>query len=355
MVSIKLGMSVAVVEIIFGIIIGNLGLIELESWMIFASTFGGVFLTFLSGSEVDINLMKNKFKESFLIGFISFLAPLIAVFILVYFILNWNLSSSVLIAIALSETSIAIVYSTLTEKNLFNKELGKLIMIATFITNLFTAIALNLILFEFSIESLIFYVFSLIVLVLAYKFSYLIFDNNKFDKGFGEVKIQYVLLLLVLLLFLASIGGSQAILPAFILGVLLSKYFREDNKSTALANHLKIIAFSIVNPIFFIVAGIRLSVPLVIPILAILILVLGVRLASKFVFVNLISRKYLKDNIGYTTLMMSTGLTFGLVVALAGLNHNIISQSQYSLITGILVLSAIVPTFLAQRYYNPKF
>ncbi|MCK7508306.1 MAG: cation:proton antiporter [Desulfobacterales bacterium] len=71
-----LGLSVAIIEITLGTIAGNLGL-KTEEWMLYIAQFGGIILTYLAGTEIDTKLFKEKFKESFLIGFFSFLAPFV--------------------------------------------------------------------------------------------------------------------------------------------------------------------------------------------------------------------------------------------------------------------------------------
>lgn len=118
-ISIKTGISVTVVEIAIGVIIGNLGFFHIESWMIYIASFGGILLTFLAGVEIDVDLMKDNFKESFTIGFLSFLIPFVIVFLVTYYIIGWELNPALLTSTALSETSIAVVYSVLTQKGLF--------------------------------------------------------------------------------------------------------------------------------------------------------------------------------------------------------------------------------------------
>jgi hypothetical protein len=51
---------------------------------------------------------------------------------------------------------------------------------------------------------------------------------------------------------------------------------------------------------------------------------------------------------------MSTGLTFGTISALFGLNHNIIDQKQYSWIVGTVIASAVIPTMIANRFFLPR-
>lgn len=56
----------------------------------------------------------------------------------------------------------------------------------------------------------------------------------------------------------------------------------------------------------------------------------------------------------YVTLLMATGLTFGSISALYGLNHGLVSRSQYSQLLTVVILSAIIPTVFAQRLFQPR-
>lgn len=346
-ISLKFGISVTIIEIIIGIIVGNLGILQAENWMLFIATFGGVLLTFLAGTEIDSSLIK---LDSIIIGIISFLIPFIVIFLICYFGLKWGLNVSLLSATALSETSIAVVYSVLVEKGLNKFKIGKLLMVATFITNLCTAIALNVLFMKFNINTIIFYIFSIIILLICYKYSKIIFENELFKNKINEVEVQYIIVLLFLFMFLAAFGNCQAILPIFILGAILSKQLKEIN----VKKHLQIISFAIVSPIFFIVAGMKVSIPLIFESLVIFIIIFGLRQIAKFIGVYSISNYYLKENVTYITLMMSTGLTFGLIAAVYGLNTGLINQTHYSILTGVLVLSAIIPSFIAERWFQVK-
>jgi Kef-type K+ transport system membrane component KefB len=57
----------------------------------------------------------------------------------------------------------------------------------------------------------------------------------------------------------------------------------------------------------------------------------------------------------YTTLLMSTGLTFGSISALVGLTNRIIDQGQYTILVTAVIGSAVVPTLIAQRWFQPQF
>ena len=339
-ISIKTGISVTVVEIAVGVIIGNLGFFHSESWMIYIASFGGILLTFLAGVEIDVDLMKDNFKESFTIGFLSFLIPFVIVFLVTYYIIGWELNPALLTS------------SVLTQKGLFKYKIGKLIMVATFITDICTAIALSVLFTKFDIYTLLFYVVSLAVLVMAYYKSDLFFENPLFKNKIGELEIKYVFVLLLGFIFFGSLGGGQAILPAFILGVILSDHFKNTQKGEVKAR-FKTVAFAIITPIFFIIGGMKVSIPLIYSCFGIFLTLFVLRQLSKYIGVYYPSKIFLKQNYNYVTMMMSTGLTFGLVAAVFGLNNALINQTEYSVITGILVLSAILPTFVAEKYYTP--
>jgi len=75
--------------------------------------------------------------------------------------------------------------------------------------------------------------------------------------------------------------------------------------------------------------------------------------AAKFIGVYPASLRWLRPHATYTTLLMSTGLTFGTISSLYGLNAGIIDRTQFSVLITTVILSAIVPTFLAQRFFSP--
>ncbi|MCL2115597.1 MAG: cation:proton antiporter [Methanobrevibacter sp.] len=353
LISLKLGVSVTIVEIVLGIIGGNIGIIEPEAWILLVATFGGILLTFLSGIEINVELMKKKFREIFLIGILSFTAPFMIIFLFVYFFIGWEFLPSLLAGTALSETSIAIVYSTLLQRDLFQHEIGKILLGATFITNLCTAIALSILFIKPDLYTIIFYLVAILVLFLAFKYSHLIFDSPRIKDKIHEFEIKYIFFLLVILIFFASLGGGQAILPAFILGLLLSNHFKTGSFNEETKKRMKAIAFTVITPIFFIVGGMRVSLSLIWAGILVFTLVLVFRLLAKFFGVYFISGKYLGSNRKYVALMMSTGLTFGLVATTFGLNTGILDQMSYSILTGVLVFSAIFPTLVAEKWFPP--
>ncbi|OPX60000.1 MAG: Sodium/hydrogen exchanger family protein [Methanobacterium sp. PtaB.Bin024] len=353
LISLRFGISVAIVEIVFGVIAGNLNLINIQDWMIFLSTFGGIFLTFLAGAETDVILMKNNLRESLSIGLASFFLPFFTVFILTYFFDGWSYMASLLAGAALSETAVAVVYFVLVENNLLTTAAGKRIMAATFITNLATALALSVLFFKPTLYTLLFYIISVLVIVLATKFSHLIFDNERFQNKVIEPEIKYIFMLLLIFMVFAQLGGTQAILPAFILGLSMSRRLVETTQSIEVKKRMKTVAFAFITPIFFIIGGMKLSLYFILANIPLFVVLLATRQLSKMAGIYIFARRYVEADRTYTTLLLSTGLTFGLIACLFGLSAGYLNQMQYSILTGVLIISTVIPTFIAQKWYNP--
>lgn len=352
LISLRVGLSVAIIEMVLGLLAGNWG-IQPESWMIYLAGFGGVLLTFLAGTEIDTVLLKEKFKESFHIGILSFLLPFIGVFLFTYFVLHWSYGASLIAGTALSTTSLAVVYSVLVEAGLASTELGKMLMAATFITDMATALALSVLFAKPSLYTLIFISVSIIVIYFGVKFSHYFFSNPKWKNKVIEPEIKYVFLLLLAFMYFAKLGEGHAVLPAFLLGLLMSKSFTETSAAREVRNRLRTVAYAIITPMFFIVGGMRVSYKLIIAAIGIFLLLFAVKMITKFLGVYFLARKYLPHGSIYTTLLMSTGLTFGTISSLYGFNAGLIDQVQYSVLVGVVVASAVIPTFVAQKWFAP--
>ena len=352
LLSLEIGLSVAIIEIVLGVIAGNLGLMP-EDWMLYLAGFGGIILTFLAGAEIDTKLMKDRFRESLLIGTASFLTPFLTASLFTYYAVGWSLSASLITGITLSETSIAVVYSVLVETNLSRTRTGKLIMAATFMTNMGTALALSILFIKPNLYTFIFILVSIIVIVLATSFSHYIFDNPRLKNKVIEPEIKYIFLLLLAFIYFANLGGGHAILPAFVLGLLMSKHFKETSETKVVKNRLRTVAFAIITPVFFIVVGMKVSLPLIISASGIFIALLIIKQAAKFLGVYFFAKRYIPNGKVYTSLLLSTGLTFGLIAAIFGLHSGFIDQVQYSVLTGVLIASSIIPTFIAQKWFMP--
>ena len=349
LISVEIGISVALIEIMLGVIGGNFLKLTPTPWLTFLSGFGGILLTFLAGAEVDLVILREKAKESLFIGGISFLAPFLGAIAYCYCVAHWTLSASIIGGIALSTTSLAVVYAVLVETGLTNYEIGKIIMASCFITDLGTALALSLIFAEFNSFTLVFVGVSIVVIFVMPKISPSIF--KRYGERVIEPEIKFIFFVLFLFIYVAKLGSSHAILPAFVAGLVLSKNFSENR---LLQRKLRIIAFAMITPFFFINGGMNISLKLLYEHFGLFVILFGVKQVTKIVGIYPFARRYVKKEAMFTTLLMSTGLTMGTISSMYGLSSGILDQAQFSILVAAVVVSAILPTFIAQKWFYPS-
>ena len=352
LISLRFGLSVAIIEILLGAVAGNIGM-QTEEWMTYLASFGGILLTYLAGTEIDTKLMREKFRQCFLIGSLSFIIPFVGVFLYTYYVSGWGLQASLIAGTALSTTSLAVVYSVLVETGMAKTEVGKLLMASTFVTDMGTAIVLSVLFIKPTLYTLLFISVSLNVIYFADKFSYRIFNSKRLKNKVIEPEIKYIFLLLLAFMYFANIGEGQAVLPAFVLGLLMSRHFGEESETKMVRNRLRTVAYALITPIFFIVGGLRISLPMILSALGLFIILFVLKILLKFIGVYYLAKKYVPHGSMYTTLLMSTGLTFGTIASLFGLQAGIIDQQQYSVLVGVVVASAVIPTLIAQKWFMP--
>ncbi len=354
LISLRLGFSIAIIEIILGFIAGNFFSFSPEPWMAYLASFGGIVLTFLAGAEVDLPLLKSKFKESLLIGGLSFVLPLLAGFAFSYYALGWQLYSSLIAGIALSANSIAVVYSVLVETGLNKTSVGKIIMASTFVTNIGTALTLSVVFLKPDFFTLEFAGVSLVIILLAAKYSDILFSNKLYKNKVAESEIKYIFLLLLALSYFASVAQSQAILPAFLLGLLMSPRISGTFDITYNVKiRLRTVAYALITPFFFLLAGLRASIQLIISSFWAFASLFAIKQATKFVGAYLPAKKYLPKSDMYVSLLMSTGLTFGTIAAVFGYQYGYIDQAQFSVLIAIEIASAVIPTVIAEKWFKP--
>jgi len=352
LISLKLGLSVAIIEIAVGAMAGNLGL-QAEPWMNYLATFGGILLTFLAGTEIDTQLFRRRFRESFLIGALSFLLPFAGVAFFTYYVTGWSVNASLIAGVALSTTSLAVVYAVLVETGLNRSQLGKIIMASTFVTDMGTALALSILFATPTLYTAIFLVVSVLAILGAVYFSHRVLESPMLKNKVIEPEIKYLFALLLVFIYFADLGGGHAVLPAFLLGLFMSRHFTETATTKELRNRLRTVAYAVITPLFFIVGGIKISFPLIASAFGLFLALFALKILTKFVGVYFLAKRYLPHGSMYTTLLMSTGLTFGTIASVFGLNAGYLDQTQYSVLVGVVVASAVIPTFIAQKWFTP--
>jgi Kef-type K+ transport system membrane component KefB len=348
MISVEIGLSVALLELAAGVIVGNAFHPHLPDWLSFIGSFAGIVLTFLAGAEVDVPQFKREWHASVSIGTVSFFAPFLTAGAFAYWALGWTFKQSEIAGIALSTTSLAVVYAVLVETGLNQELVGKRLMSATFVTDFGTAAALSILFIKPNVWIAPFVVVSVLLVVVLPRIAPWFF--GRYGDRVIEPEIKLVFAALLLLMWLGGKAHSQAVLPAFVLGLALATHYAEHRQEQ---QRLRVVAFSFLTPLFFLKGGMNVSLGAVWANLGVLALLFAAKMVPKLGGVYPLARRFTAPHAVFTTLLMSTGLTFGTITSLYGLNAHIIDRAQFSLLITVVVLSAMVPTAIAQRWFLP--
>ncbi len=358
--AIRLKIAVALTEIFVGILAAfTLGYLlpsyadlgAKEGWITFLAGTGAVLLTFLAGAELDPKVLKQNWKEISVIGLSGFFIPFFGCVAVAYYLLHWSLVASWITGIALSTTSVAVVYAVMLELGLNKTKFGKSLLAACFINDLGTVLALGLIFAPFSRRTLIFIGVSVVTFIFLPKLARFCF--SRWGKRHSQVELKLILFFLFGLGALAYWCGSEPVLPAYLMGMLLATVIDKD---ILLLHKLRALTFSFLTPFYFLRAGSFISLPALLAAPVVFLILFVAKMVTKIigVYPATILMKYPKQEGIYTTLLMSTGLTFGTIAALYGLSHNLINQSQYTYLVATVIVSAVIPTIIANAFFLPK-
>jgi len=350
LISIRVGISVALVEILVGVVAGNAFHLGTSPWIDFLATFGSGLLTFLAGAEIDPDSLARHLRPALVIGSAGFIVPFAAAGAFAYWFAHWQLHAALIAGIALSTTSVAVVYAVMIETGLNRTEIGKLILAACFVNDFGTVLALGAIFANFNGWLALFVAVTAVVLWYLPRFTRLVI--RKVGHRVSEPEVKFVFLVLFLLGGLAQLAKSEAVLPAYLVGLVVAGVFVRDR---VLMDRMRAIAFTMLTPFYFIKAGLYVSLPAVTSGIGFIVLFLALKMVSKVVGVWPLTRvfRFEKRDGAYTTLLMSTGLTFGTISALFGLTNHVIDQDQYTVLVTVVIGSAVVPTLVAQRFFQP--
>jgi Kef-type K+ transport system membrane component KefB len=353
-ISIRIGLSVALVEILVGAIVGNIpGVrehVQQTDYTTLLAGIGSVLLTFLAGAEIDPVSLKKHWKASLSMGAVSFLLPLIGAFCYARFVFHWNFHASEIAGVALSTTSVAVVYAVMVETGLNRHDIGKLILAACFVTDLGTVLSLGGLFASYDLLLLVFVVVTAVVLFFLPKLLRWVTANVGHRVSEPEVKV--ILVVLLALGGLATAAGSEAVLPAYVAGLVVAGVFMDDR---VILDRIRTIAFALLTPFFFLRAGTLISASTLVSGAGVIVALFFVKMVTKFlgVWPTAMAFRLPQKERMYTTLLMATGLTFGSISALYGLTHHLINETQYTELVTVVILSAFVPTLIAQQFLRP--
>jgi Kef-type K+ transport system membrane component KefB len=349
MISVEIALAVALIELLAGVIVGNAFSLDIPNWLAFIGTFAGVVLTFQAGAEVDVPQFRREWRPSLAIGLASFFAPFAVVTLVAYYALGWNHREAEIGGLALSTTSLAVVYAVLVETGLNRELVGKRLMSATFVTDIATVIGLTVLFVKPTLWIVPFIAVSVLLIAGLPRVAPWFF--SRYGDRVIEPEIKLVFASLFLLMWLGGRANSQAVLPAFVLGLAMSRHYAEHRLEQ---ERLRVVAFAFLTPFFFVKGGMNVSLGALWSNLGILGVLVAGKMLPKLAAVYPLARRYSAPHQMFTTLLMSTGLTFGTITSLYGLNAGIIDRTKFSLLIAVVVLSAIVPTAIAQRWFSPR-
>ena len=348
-ISVEIGLSVALIELVAGVVVGNAFHLDVPGWLSFLGSFAGILLTFQAGAEVDVVQFRREWRASLSIGLVSFAAPFVTVALIAYYALDWSRRQAEIGGLALSTTSLAVVYAVLVETGLNREVVGKRLMSATFVTDIATVTGLTILFVKPTFWIAPFALVSVALVAALPRVATWFFP--RYGNRVIEPEIKLVFAALFLLMWLGGRANSQAALPAFVLGLVMSSFYAAHR---AEQTRLRVVSFAFLTPFFFLKGGMNVSTAALWTNLGVLGVLFVGKMVPKLAAVYPLARRYTTPHATFTTLLMSTGLTFGTITSLYGLNAHIIDRTQFSLLISVVVLSAIVPTAIAQRFYEPR-
>jgi len=350
LISIRFKVSAALIEIVLGIIAGNLIALKTNTWIDFVAGFGSIMLTYLAGSEINPDVLRRQWRPAVLIGVLSFGLPFLGAMSYALLIGHWSVDAAKVAGVAMSTTSVAVVYAVMLESGLSGKNFGQLILAACFITDLGTVVALGLLFANYNAWLALFLAASVVAVLLVPKYMSSAF--TKLGDRVSEPGARLLFAIIFVLAGLATLAQSEGVLPAYVLGFASAGFLLSHIE---FARRLRTTTMSLLTPFYFIKAGTYVSIVQVFAGIKMIVALFFVKVLAKIVGVWPAARgfNYSPTDASYLTLMMATGLTFGTIASLYGLTHHYINQLQYSALVTVVIATAIIPTLIAQIHFPP--
>lgn len=351
-VAIRARMPAALVEIFVGMLAGNLIALRTNAWIDFVAGFGSILLTFLAGAEIDPVVLRKQLAPATIIGAASFGAPFLAAMAFAYIFGHWTVEASKIAGIAMSTTSVAVVYAVMVESGLASNEFGQLILAACFFTDLGTVVALGLLFANYNLWLVALVAAITAAVVIVPKVLPAAIDRTR--RYVSEPALRVLFAAIFLLAALATYAKSEGVLPAYFLGLgcagVMISY--PDVK-----RRLQTMTMTLLAPFYFLKAGTYIEFGAAINAAGLIAVLFFVKVIAKIAGVFPLARyvfRYPAASANYLTLMMATGLTFGTISSLYGLTHHYINQAQYTALVTVVILTAVIPTAIAQTLFKPR-
>lgn len=339
--------QIACVYILIGICISNVINLSQPMWALL-SAVGASIVAYLAGSEFDAQFFRANKNKILTFSVVGFVIPFAAIFALLIYYVGWDKQASIIAAIALAETSIAMVYAVITAKNY--GQVGKFVFCALHITDLIVLAAITTLFMEYNLQNiLIFSGLNIIPLLIILYLKSRKTNLEEFMKQYGSTLF---FTLIVLLGLSTKYIKALPVLPVFMFGLYSSDLTR---KYSFPKTEIRNFGFLFLIPLYFIRAGSLVKTDIILEFFGLIILLFATKIMTKILPLSLIARNYgfsVKQT-GFITSLMATGLTLGIFITVFAFESGLISQTQYSILLPVILLTAIIPTIMAERIFYP--
>ncbi|GAB4271394.1 MAG: cation:proton antiporter [Candidatus Rifleibacteriota bacterium] len=341
--SLELGISVAVFEIISGVIAANFLKIEPRAWIDFHANFGLLGLMFFAGFETDFVMLRKNWKESLRVGALSFFLPMLCIFVLCKFALGMEELASFLISIGLSTTSLALVYSVLKERHLIKGKIAQSLLSSSMVVDLLSMIALMVLFQGLSYTTIVVIVMIPLTRLIVPQIGHWLFRRYRGNQI--EFQIRFILLSILSLVLVSQTSEIHVAVLAFIGGFFFSEILEHH---AILEEKLKSIVFGLMAPIFFFRAGLTVKFDYISITTVYYTVLFGfVAFVSKYLGTYFAIAKNSKPSVArFSGLIFNFRLSFGIVVATFGLEKNMINPEIYFAMVAVIVLTSVVSSVL---------
>ncbi|NRN90066.1 monovalent cation:proton antiporter family protein [Lactobacillus helveticus] len=357
----------AVAEIIVGIVMGSSGfnLITSTHDLTFLSNLGVILLMFLSGMEIDFDLLQRKNSpkgksqagktvDPLKTAITAFIGIVVMAFVLAYILRLTGLFSEVMLAaIILMTVALGVVIATLKEKDILGRPIGQTILLTAVLGEVIPLLLLTI---YASVNGgnaerlwLIILLFAAAIFLLRrFKQPYLCFA--KITKATTQLDIRLAFFLIFALVTVAERVGAENILGAFLAGMVMKLL----EPSEATKDKLTSIGYGFFIPIFFIMTGVGLNLrslfahPSSLMLLPVLVIFLFI---AKAPVVLTYMRYFQKKNAFAGGFLTATTITIVLPTLQVARKLHAITSTQ----SDAFILAAVIVCILSPIVFNSNF
>jgi Kef-type K+ transport system membrane component KefB len=344
--ALEIGFSSSIFEIVAGVFASNALNLENLGWLEFLSNLGLLGLMFFAGLETDPELMRKYLYKSLFIGFCSYFFPLISIFYVTYYILSYSFEASLLIGIALSTTSLALVYPLLKEKRILRLPTGQILLAGAMVVDISSMLTMSFLFEGINVYNLFFSVALLLLLVKLPKWGERLFD--RYAQNTIEFKTRFIIVMLIGLGFLSETVHINEAVLAFTTGIFFAEFMKKDFVTE---KKIRALIFGFLAPFFFFKAGYSVKLSVISPKVIFLSLFLGtIAFVTKYIGTVYATANLFRGAVyKLAGLFFNLRLTFGIVASLFGLKAGIIDEETYVSLLLIIVATSLISSIISNR------